>query len=87
VGATLMVGVVIMEEVTGVEVSGLGQDGIRGGGVTHTIRTIRLPLLLASSSLPYMSSRHQNRRKRVTGITAGIPKAIIHMCNNVQEAG
>jgi len=89
-GLTIMAGALIIVEVTGMEVSGLDQDwvGMDGhGGVSHTIRTIHIPLLLPSSSLLYMSSRHRNSRSRVTGITAGIPRAIIHMCNNVPEAG
>ena len=77
----IMVEAVIIGEVTGGEVSGLAQDGggadgVRGG-VLRSILTMRNPPLLSSSSLRYTSSQPLRKRKRVTGITAGIPRATI----------
>jgi len=88
---------------TGAEVSGLalagdgagdGADGAHGGvGVrltTLTIRTIHImlhPLQPSNNSLRCMLSLPLRKRSRVTGISAGTPRAIIPMCNNVQEAG
>jgi hypothetical protein len=60
---------------------GMG-GGVRGGGVTLTIRIILTTrtmrrLRTTSSSLRYMSSRSLSNRNQVTGISAGIRKAII----------
>jgi len=87
----LIVMVGIMMGVIGMEVSGLDQDlvGMDGvhGGVSPITRIIHIPLLLPSSILRPISRRHRNSRNRATGITAEILRAIIHMCNNVPEAG
>jgi hypothetical protein len=85
-GEAIIVEAALIGEVTGEAVSGLAQDGAgdgadgaRGGGAPRSILTIH-PLLLSSSSLPYTLIPFPRKRKwRVTGITAGIPRAIIRM--------
>jgi hypothetical protein len=69
--------------VDGMVVVGMG-GGVRGGGATpiiiptiRIIRTIRRRLWPNRRRLKRMSNRSRSRRNPVTGISAGIRKAII----------
>ena len=69
--------------VDGMVVDGMG-GGVRGGGATpiiiptiRIIRTIRRRLWPNRRRMKCMSSRSRSRRNPVTGISAGIRKAII----------
>jgi hypothetical protein len=78
----IMAGAVIIGEglgmgaVSGLAQDGGGADGVRGG-VLRSILTMRNHPLSSSNSLRYTSSQPLRKRRRVTGITAGIPRATI----------